>query len=78
MSHTASTDKGSSGSPIFLKGTTEVIGIHAGNEVIENETGPNYGFFIGPIYNYIKQIYFAKVKLNKGVYNNRYNKILYI
>ena len=79
LSHRASTDHGSSGSPIFLKGTTEVIGIHAGNEVIETKTGPktgpNYGFFIGPIYSYIKQMYLAKVKLNKGVYNNRYNKI---
>ena len=49
----ASTDEGSSGSPIFLKGTKEVIGIHkfgSGNKNIKK----NFGDFIWPIFCYFK------------------------
>ena len=51
FAHTASTDKGSSGSPIFLKGTEKVIGIHKGGVEIMKE---NLGDFIWPIYDYFK------------------------
>ena len=49
FAHLASTEQGSSGSPIFLKHSSKVIGI--------NKTGSNtqnYGFFIGPIFNYFR------------------------
>ena len=64
FTHLAGAEKGSSGSPIFLKGTTEVIGIHkAGNK----EKDLNYGDFIGPI------IYSLKEELvyeDQKVYDN--------
>ena len=48
FTHKASTQKGSSGSPIFLANNTDVIGIHkSGN----NEEKENYGDFIFPIIN---------------------------
>ena len=51
--HLVSTERGSSGSPIILKGKKCVLGIHrAGNEVREQ----NYGDFIGPINDIINQI----------------------
>ena len=44
--HLAKTQKGSSGSPIFLKGNKKVIGIHKeGNPIMQE----NYGDFIAPI-----------------------------
>ena len=53
FNHKANTDHGSSGSPIFLIQSTQVIGIHkAGSEGI----GINYGDFIFPIINRIKKI----------------------
>ena len=51
FAHDAGTQKGSSGSPIFLKETTRVVGIHkAGNESKDE----NYGDFIWPIFTYFK------------------------
>ena len=46
FSHLASTESGSSGSPIVLKGQECVLGIHKGGSEIEEK---NYGDFIGPI-----------------------------
>ena len=46
--HKASTDQGSSGSPIFLDKTEEVIGIHKGGN---KKKYKNYGKYIGPIIN---------------------------
>ena len=51
FSHLASTESGSSGSPIFLKSKIQVIGIHYAGKL---DNSQNYGFFIGPIYNYFK------------------------
>jgi len=46
FTHLAKTQKGSSGSPIFLKGNKNVLGIHKeGNAILQE----NYGDFIGPI-----------------------------
>ena len=47
--HTASTKSGSSGSPIILKNTSKVIGMHKG-AIIDN----NLGSFIYPIFKSIK------------------------
>ena len=55
--HDASTCKGSSGSPIFIEGTKIVIGIHKGGTEIKTENKTiieNYGDFIWPVYNYLK------------------------
>ena len=48
--HLASTEEGSSGSPIFIKDSIKVIGIHKGGK---NDKTENYGDCIGPIFNYI-------------------------
>ena len=52
FTHTASTDGGSSGSPIFLEDTTTVIGIHKQGNKKVNE---NYANFIGIIINSLKE-----------------------
>ena len=57
FAHTASTEKGSSGSPVFLKDTIEVIGIHKSGVEDNSE---NYGNFIGPVFNFFKN--FPKIK----------------
>ena len=63
FSHSASTDIGLSGGPIFLKNTTKVIGIHKST----NEDIPiNYGNFIGPIYKY-----FRNLQKHKDRFNNK-------
>ena len=46
FTHLAKTQKGSSGSPIFLKGNKKVIGIHKEGDQFLQE---NYGDFISPI-----------------------------
>ena len=52
ITHSASTKKGSSGSPIILKNTTEVIGIHKqGNKRREE----NYGTSIDSIINFLNE-----------------------
>ena len=51
LTHSAGTKKGSSGSPIFLKDSNKVIGIHKSGKKDNSE---NYGDFIGPIFNYFK------------------------
>ena len=52
FTHKASTESGSSGSPIFLEDTTTVIGIHKQGNKKNNE---NYGNFIGIIINSLKE-----------------------
>jgi len=66
FSHTASTKKGSSGSPIFLKNTFEVIGIHKKSDPINSV---NYGNFIGPIFNFFKNFSEYKQVLNNNIYD---------
>ena len=51
FTHLASTESGSSGSPIFLKSKIKVIGIHQGGH---KDKSKNYGYFIGPIFNFFK------------------------
>ena len=71
--HTASTEKGSSGSPIFLKNSTSVIGIHKGSAKCKKNKQINIiniGFFISPIYNYFRELNKGKMKLNKNISNN--------
>ena len=60
FAHGASTEEGSSGSPIFLKGTTKVIAIHKGGNDIDN-----YGDFIWPIFNYFNNFSNNKIELNE-------------
>ena len=66
FAHDASTDNGSSGSPIFLKDTPGVVGIHKGGSEEKKE---NYGDFIWPIICYFN--YFQENILNaqKNIYN---------
>ena len=67
FSHLANTQEGSSGSPIFLKDSNKVIGIHkAGIRNIEN-----FGDFIYPVINIIKEDIIKRN--NNGKYiNNKY------
>ena len=51
FSHSSSTDRGSSGSPIILKGSNLVLGIHKQGRKNKTE---NYGHFIGPILTSLK------------------------
>ena len=51
LTHNAGTDKGSSGSPIFLENNMEVIGIHKQGNLVKPE---NYGNFLYPIIESIK------------------------
>ena len=61
FSHTASTQPGSSGSPIFLENSSLIIGIHKQGNIKKNI---NYANFIGPIitslktnFKFVKQIF---------------------
>ena len=51
ITHKASTEKSSSGSPLFIKDTTQVVGIHYAGNKSEEE---NYADAIGPIFFFIK------------------------
>ena len=53
FTHKASTEAGSSGSPIFLDNTKTVIGIHKQGSKDKNE---NYGNYIGPIIDNLNKI----------------------
>ena len=68
--HLAKTQKGSSGSPIFLKGNKKVIGIHKEGDPIIQE---NYGDFIAPIISTL--IYDIMNLFNKMKINNEQNNI---
>ena len=64
FTHFASTQPCSSGSPVFLKDSTKVIGIHKASKKDNSE---NYGDFIGPIFNFIKNNFkFNIIKLDNG------------
>ena len=66
LTHLASTKNGSSGSPIFLKGNTRVIGIH---KQAKKDGTENYGDFIGPIVDSInKDLEFHYETLKNGIY----------
>ena len=72
FSHNANTDEGSTGSPIFLKRTTKVVGIHKSGIKLKN-IKENFGDFIWPIFTYFKN-YSDNNKeskiLNKEIKNN--------
>ena len=74
FSHNANTDEGSSGSPIFLRGTTKVLGIHKSG-IKTNNIKENFGDFIWPIFTYFKNYTDNNIK-NKEIKNNNnyYNK----
>ena len=81
FAHNAKTDKGSSGSPIFLKGTTKVIGIHKSGIKLKN-ANEKFGDFIYPIFTYFRNYSDNKkdsINLNKEIkksdnyYNNENN-----
>ena len=63
FSHKASTQGGSSGSPVFLKDSMKVIGLHKCGIKDKSE---NFGDFIGPIFNYFKNGLNYKIILDKG------------
>ena len=65
FTYKASTQNGSSGSPVFLKDNTKIIGIHKSRKKDNSE---NYGDFIGPIFNYFKNNYNYKILFDKGDY----------
>ena len=59
-----SIQNGSSGSPVFLKDNTKVIGIHKSSKKDYSE---NYGYFIGPIFNFIKNNFkYDIIELDNG------------
>ena len=68
FSHNANTDEGSSGSPIFLKGTTKVIGIHKSGVKTDNVI-ENFGDFLWPIFTYFKNYLDDKIE-NKKLKNS--------
>ena len=79
LSYYASTDGGSSGSPIFLKGTIEVIGIHKAGEIPKldknnKQLNKNFGDLIEPILNIYKnnreKIYFVSCDYYVGEWKN--------
>ena len=61
--HNASTDRGSSGSPIFLSSTSEIIGVHKSSNIKKNL---NLGIFIDVILNKLKCININKNKHSKN------------
>ena len=62
FAHGAGAKEGSSGSPIFLQDSIQVIGIHKGGVSDEN-----YGEFIGPIFNYFQNFTVKKEPWNKYI-----------
>ena len=63
LSYDASTEKGSSGSPIILENTIQVIGIHK-----QGGEGKNYGDFIYPLFNILKNNNAEKKICENGEY----------
>ena len=71
FTHLAKTQKGSSGSPIFLKGNNKVIGIHKEGSTIKKE---NYGDFIAPIISILTfDIMLEKMQTNNNISSNPQN-----
>ena len=75
FTHLASTEHGSSGSPIFLENHETVLGIHTSGYEGNNEI-ENYGIFIGPLVEFFKK----NIKPNKShkvlelVFSNIYER----
>ena len=69
FAHDAGTQKGSSGSPIFLKDSTRVVGIHKSGIESKEE---NFGDFIWPIFIYFKN--FLENDINSTNNNNFKNQ----
>ena len=67
FAHKVKTLKGSSGSPIFLKGNNKVIGIHKEGAPL---VGENYGDFIEPIINILIDEIKARTNIMQA-YNNK-------
>ena len=66
LTHLSSTLSGSSGSPIILKGSTFVLGIHKQVHLKESE---NVGNFIGPIIDALKkEVKIEKIQLYNWLY----------
>ena len=65
FTHKASTQSGSSGSPVFLKDSIKVIGLHKSGIKDKSE---NFGDFIGPIFNFFKNRLNYKIFLENGEY----------
>ena len=65
FTHLVSTEQGSSGSPIFLENSIDVIGIHKESNKNKSE---NYADFIYPAINIIRKD--IREKRNKGKYEN--------
>ena len=65
FTHNAGTQPGSSGSPVFMKDSIRVIGIHKSGKKDNSE---NYGDFIGSIFNYFKNELKYKIILDNGDY----------
>ena len=71
FTHCAKTQKGSSGSPIFLKGNKKVIGIHKEGSITKKE---NYGDFIAPIISILTcDIMLKKMQINNNISFNSQN-----
>ena len=68
FSHSAETSKGSSGSPIFLKDTTIVIGVHKQKDIGGGDNSCGYGEFISPIFRYLKG---ESITIGQGVELNQ-------
>lgn len=66
--HLVSTESGSSGSPIFLKDSLKIIGIHKARSEEKEE---NYGNLISPIFKIIKDEIFL---INNFIERNKNNK----
>ena len=66
--HLASTQKGSSGSPLFLKDTNKVIEMHKGGIIIDENKSENFADLIGPIYNYFLNDTSNIIKYENGEY----------
>ena len=73
FTHSASTNPGSSGSPIFLKDTTRVIGIQKSRRAFSKD---NNGDFIIPIFNFLKKVTSNRIRAHKHIYTgfNKPNK----
>ena len=68
FAHDAGTDEGSSGSPIFLKGTIRVIGIHKSG-IKNNFINENFGEFIWPIFSYFINLSENKIERNNNTFS---------
>lgn len=68
FTHTATTRKGSSGSPIFLRDIDEVIGIHFKGDIINN-----FGNFLNKVLSNIQMMYsnVSDLELIQSTLNNK-------